>query len=321
MNLENKKILFIAPRYFGYDKEIKKEMERQGADVHFFNDKNIFLNTICKYLTKDLKLYNFVYRIISAFLPKQINYIFIIDGFSMSVKTLEMFKNKYKNSKYILYLWDGVRNCRNSIKISNYFDKVLTFDIEDSKKYNWYYRPLFYSRLKADSVEKDIDVLYVCSLHSKRMKTLNEISKYCFNNNLNLYTYLYISLPILIYYKYIKHNKDYIFANINNVKLKKISLNEMYDLYNRSKSVIDFTHPNQSGYTMRTIECLGYNCKLFTNNKNITKADFYNRNNIAVYDDINKSLNNDFITRNYDKCSKDILQKYSLSGWIEEIFE
>jgi hypothetical protein len=37
--LENKKVLYVAPVFFGYENEIKGELERQGAQVTFLLDR------------------------------------------------------------------------------------------------------------------------------------------------------------------------------------------------------------------------------------------------------------------------------------------
>lgn len=40
ISLEKKKILLFAPKFFNYEIAIKDEMERQGADVHLYDERN-----------------------------------------------------------------------------------------------------------------------------------------------------------------------------------------------------------------------------------------------------------------------------------------
>ena len=55
-----------------------------------------------------------------------------------------------------MYQWDSIKNNPNALSISEEFDEVSTFDVEDSKKYGWKYRPLFYiksnDRIKKESM-------------------------------------------------------------------------------------------------------------------------------------------------------------------------
>ena len=47
---------------------------------------------------------------------------------------------------------------------------------------------------------------------------------------------------------------------------------------------------------------------------------FYNENNILIYD-INKfDIPKDFVNSPFIDIEHDIMQKYSLQGWIEEVF-
>ena len=39
-SLEGKKILFFAPKFFNYEVEICKEIEKQGGIVRFYDERN-----------------------------------------------------------------------------------------------------------------------------------------------------------------------------------------------------------------------------------------------------------------------------------------
>ncbi len=38
-SLKEKKVLFFAPKFFGYENAIKEEIERQGAIVHLYDER------------------------------------------------------------------------------------------------------------------------------------------------------------------------------------------------------------------------------------------------------------------------------------------
>ena len=42
--LDSKKVLFIAPIFFGYEKDIQAELESQGAEVTFIGDNKKLWN-------------------------------------------------------------------------------------------------------------------------------------------------------------------------------------------------------------------------------------------------------------------------------------
>ena len=86
-----------------------------------------------------------------------------------------------------------------------------------------------------------------------------------------------------------------------------------------SNIVVDYTHLSQTGFTMRTCEAIGHRCKLVTNNKLVKEADFYNENNVYIYDVDNFQIPESFINSPYQELSKEIYERYSISNWIKEI--
>lgn len=75
-------------------------------------------------------------------------------------------------------------------------------------------------------------------------------------------------------------------------------MSEVNDIMSKSNIIVDYTHPQQTGFTMRTCEAIGHRCKLVTNNKNILKADFYIKDDIYVYDEDEFDIPIEFIKRN-----------------------
>ena len=41
MTLKDKRILFLAPAFFGYEKAIQSKMEEMGAKVDFYDERSI----------------------------------------------------------------------------------------------------------------------------------------------------------------------------------------------------------------------------------------------------------------------------------------
>ena len=93
------------------------------------------------------------------------------------------------------------------------------------------------------------------------------------------------------------------------------------DILANTNIVVDYTHPDQTGFTMRTIESIGHRCKLITNNKQVLNSDFYNENNVFVYDSNNFYVPNNFLNSNYSSLSEDVYKIYSVGNWIKEILD
>ena len=61
--------------------------------------------------------------------------------------------------------------------------------------------------------------------------------------------------------------------------------------------------------------------KLITTNKDIKNYDFYNPNNIFVWDENTKEIPDSFFELQYQELPKEIFEKYSLKTWIKTVFE
>lgn len=87
-----------------------------------------------------------------------------------------------------------------------------------------------------------------------------------------------------------------------------------------SVAVIELNHYGQSGLTQRAAECVFLGIKLITDNKFITKYDFYNPQNIFVLNNkFDKADITEFLEKPYKAIDSNIVSKYSLSHWIKDV--
>ena len=326
MNLKGKKILFIGPRYFNYGIKIREELEKNGADVIWINSS-----------IRDTSKYNsFVYKYLPVFsdklrdryykkrLPNEYDadIVLVIKGETLSHAIMQKLKKENRRAFFIMYQWDSVNAEPKALELESYFDKKATFDYKDAQEYGWHYRPLFYleeSNLAWEKRTKDISTIGV--IHSERIDLLHKLQKFSEANDLSLFHHLFCTF--LGYYKrkYFMKDPVYVKAQHDEITHKSLDLSTTYAIYKDSKVVADYTFPGQTGFTMRTIECLGNHCKLITNNKYIELADFYNKNNIFVYDINQFEIPADFIYSPFMSIPQEIMQKYSLQGWIDEVLD
>lgn len=330
MSLEGKKVLFIAPKFFGYEIEIKKEMENLGAKVSYYDERpqnsNVMKALIRLNLKKivENKIDEYFNTIINESKNVKYDFVFFIVPETISVKQLCTLKTLQKNAEFILYMWDSIRNKKNTKELIKYFDKIYTFDetdLEENKEF--IFRPLFYINdykyiRKNNNIKNDI--CFIGTAHSDRYHLLKNIEKQAIKKNLTCFYYFYF--PSKIYF-WLRRAFD---SNFKNVKYKDFSFKSMSkkDLLNvisESNSIIDIQHPSQSGLTMRTLEILGAGKKLITTNNEIINYDFYDENNILVIDRENPIVDLEFFSKNYNKVDNKILERYSLEFWIKEMFK
>lgn len=124
-------------------------------------------------------------------------------------------------------------------------------------------------------------------------------------------------------FKFIYHklfSPEYKDAKLSDFQLNKLQANEMMDIFENSRCILDAPQAGQSGLTIRTIECLGAKRKLITTNKDIKKYDFYNENNIFVFTDT-IDVNSKFFNSPFVDIDESIYMKYSLREWLRTILE
>lgn len=318
--LKGSNILFIAPNFYEYHINIINCLKLYGAFVDYFADIPLLnIHGLLKTINNNLKIkYEQMYRLflLNKINEKEYDYVFIIRGQILTKDFIEKISFKHPKAKFILYQWDSLKN-NDYLPIVQYFDKAYSFDRKDcidNKKLN--YLPLFLAHdfKSYDKNYRDIDLLLIGGIYKIRYDSISVFNS-CANNN-NLIFYYYVYAPLFVYVKTCILGENY---DPRKLKYTPLTMHETYKLICRSRVVIDISHENQSGLTMRTIESLALGSKLITTNKYIKYEEFYDPRLIYVIDRELKDINVDFIrssyTSNYD------FSKYHISEWISNIFK
>ena len=327
MQLKDKRILYISPKFFGYENKIKQELEDLGAIVDFFDDSaandfmtKVFIRLKLKSLIKK-KIDKYYENIYSYILDKKYDFVFVISPETLSFKELTKIKELQTNAQFILYMWDSFKN-KNSFNTIKLFDKIFSFDSRDVEKYSLHFLPLFYSKeykKKEHLSNYRYDLSFVATAHSDRYKISKQIKNLIAENKLSVYYYFYLP-SIIIYFIRKLFIPKYTYGKLSEFSFSSLSQDKIIDVFDNSKVVLDINHPSQFGLTMRTIECLGAAKKLITTNKNIKDYDFYNPNNILIIDRENINIDMSFFEKEYEGLSSEIYEKYSLNSWLKNIF-
>lgn len=324
-DLSDKNILMLSPKFFGYEKEIQRALKLLGAQVTWFDERpsNSFLTKVTIRLNKKIirrKIERYYEDILRQLILKKsrFDYLLIISPEALSAELLNRFRSNFKEAKFIIYMWDSLAN-KEALELLPLADKVLTFDANDAIKYNLIFRPLFYTDSYKFSNRKYLyDLLFIGTAHSDRYDLVKRLLLQL-PSDFGVKTYFFLSSRTLYWTKKI-FDPDFRRIKYSDVSFTALSHSENSNLMHGAKIILDINHPKQSGLTMRTLETLGAQKKLITTNLNIVDYDFYDPNNIFVLDRKEPFIPIEFLINEFNPSSPFILSKYSINGWIEELF-
>lgn len=318
------KVLLISPSFFSYHILIKDELEAQGYLVDWVDDragsgfiKKSILRFFPIFAPKLLEeKFKFIFNNIE---DNKYDSVLVVKGEGISSDTINFLRKKFSKATFGLYLWDSTENSKNSLNISKYFDVVSTFDLEDSKKFKWHYRPLFCKKNVRNSIANNFeyDISFIGTVHSDRHFIINKIYER-YSKKYKLFFYLYIQNKILKLYKSI-FDRSIFFSRINVIKYKSLDYLKYSEVVNSSKAVLDIEHPKQNGFTMRTIETLMSGKKLITTNKNILNSDLYHPSRMLLIDRNNPLIPDEFMESNFMKIEVEKKYYYSVECWVKEL--
>lgn len=328
INLKGKSILFISPSFFGYERAIKNRLQDLGAKVDYYDERpaNSFWSKAFIRINRNILSYviNRYYSVIN-YLTKDCfyDYIFVINIEAMPYSFLQYQKIRNPNVKFILYMWDSVSNKKNTVGYLPFFDIVFSFDKSDCDQFrNIKFRPLFFLNEYTEISNYNLfeyDISFIGTAHSDRYLLIMNIQEQIISKGLKAYWYLYLQSKKLFFWNKIC-NLAYRKAKLSDFSYVSLSKEYILDIIKKSKAILDIQHPKQVGLTMRSIEMLGAKRKLITTNLAIKNYDFYSPNNILIVDRNNPVILKDFLLSDYTPIEKDIYNKYSLDGWLEDIF-
>ena len=322
--LKNKKILLLYARFFGYDVIVKEKLQSYGAHVDLF-DARANINSVEKairrinpsfYFKKQRRFHENIQKMNGG-----IDYDFIFSNDVLDVEILEQYRTLFPSATFVLYIDDSVKNMRGVEKTFRYYDRVLTFDKKDSVEYNIAFRPLFYSDLFKEQgnleCENEYDISFVGTCHSDRINIIsyikNKFPQY------SCYFFCYMQSWFMYYYHWLRE-KEYRQVEKNFFNFKSLSMMKVAEVMGKSRCVLDIQHPGQTGLTMRTIETIGARKKLITTNPDVLDYDFFCKENVLLINRKNPIIDEAFIECKYQPLTDEMYEKYSIDGWIKEVF-
>lgn len=325
-SLQQKKILFFCPAFFGYEHKMKDAMIEMGAEVDFFDERSVdksYEKALLKILPAVFhkKTERYYFEILDTIKSNHYDYVFFVKCDMPTKKVLSVYKQTFPKAKFCLYLYDSVSNIPGAENKFKHFDRITTFDRQDSIHKGIGFRPLFYCKeYQSNKVNENYlyDLCFIGTIHSDRYKILREIEKQATQLGLKMYCYPFLQSKF-VYYFYKLTKKEYRKTSISDFKFEKISSQNIADIVQKTRLVVDIQHPKQTGLTMRTIEMIGMNKKIMTTNTDIVNYDFYNDYNVHVIDRNDIKVNKDKLQNDYMALDTEVYNSYSIYSWALDV--
>jgi hypothetical protein len=328
-SLIGKRILFFAPKFFNYEHEIADAMRRMGAEVDLFDERpgnGFFTKALIRLNRKFLaaKIASYFKKILKKTSSRDYDFIVFVKGEAVSPDILRQMKSLHQKAKFVLYFWDSLKNNRNGRAVMSFFDRVLSFDhVDCTEEKTLIHRPLFYLDVyrSCRAIQKrDIDLLFIGTVHSDRFALARRINALCSAAGLHTWFAFFFQSPPLFVVRRL-FDKSFRGTRVSDFFFRALSCDDVVSRVSRCTAVLDIQHPRQTGLTMRTIEVLGAGRKLVTTNEGVRQYDFYNPDAIMIIDRNNPVIDADFFKRPFGAYSEDVYKKYSIEQWISDLLD
>lgn len=328
LDLKGKQILFFSPKAFGYEEAIKMRLEDYGANVVYYDDRpsNGFWGKAVLRAKPQLmkwhveKYYRKIFKEVISMGTSE--YIFLLNLEAMPLWFLKKVKEANPKATIVFYMWDSLKNKPHAAQYMVYCNKTFSFDPHDESANGFRFRPLFYINEYAGIAKKKdyvYDLSFIGTAHSDRLRISEQLERIIEKNGGCSYKYLYLQSKKLWFYLKM-HDPNFKKTHSSDFNYTSLSTQATIDVISKSRIVLDIQHPRQTGLTMRAIEMIGAERKLITTNAAIKDYDFYSPQNIYVIDREKPFVDKDFLDSKYEPISSELYHKYSIDGWLEELF-
>lgn len=322
-SIENKNILFISPEFFGIDKSIKRVLKEMGANVFWVDERSVkssftrALNSISSQLFYFQS--NNYYKKIVLSIECKIDIILVIKGEMITKKTIKLIRERFPKAELLLYLYDPIKNIKGILRKTKLYDRVISFEPDDCKKYGFEFRALFCDIEKAGKMKKKYDICFYGTMYGDRFQIVQQMHDICKKDKIEFYSFCFLRGKFMAVYYWIV-NAAFRKMGIRSISFEPKSSEEIAELVYSSDVILDVNDVRQHGLTIRTLETLLSGKKMITTNSDIIEYDFYNPNNIYVIQRNKIELPHAFFKTEYEEIEATILAKYTAEGWVRDVF-
>lgn len=320
--------LLIAPAFFGYYRDVLREMESCGISMDYLSDRpsdSVAFKSLGRisYRSVQGEINAYFNRAYQQVKERDYDFVFFLGGMSICFNREQMVAlKKASDAKFVLYLWDALRNCQRIGESLDVFDARFSFDPLDCNESGLRFLPLFYAHdYDAVPVQGDddyeYDACFIGSVHQiSKFVAVRSMIDALIAEGVRVFSYYYMPSRSVALLRKLQHSA-YRDAEFQYTPLGR---SDVVDIFRRSKTVIDAPQENQRGLTMRSIEAIGAKRRLATFNRHVAEYDFFNSGNIMIPSG-GDLIDSGFFASLPLEYSNEVRCHYSVEMWTQTILD
>jgi len=322
--------LVVTPAFFGYEKDIVAEFERQGFATTLLDERpsnSAFVRAIAR-ARKSLigpKIDAYYRDWASKLHDVRLDLVLVIKAEVVPRWFLEILRTTNPNARFVFYTFDAIANASNCMDVIDLFDRKVTFDRADAAEHPGFeYLPLFYPSefrpLEGDEAERSrrYELTFVGTLHSDRYRFVTTLSAGVSRAK----NFFYVQARW--YFALVKYvTREHANVRWSDVSFTPMTRAETAEAFRNSVAVLDMQRNGQTGLSMRTFEVLASGAMLVTTNSAITHESFYDPARIIVVSSTPTSEDRRRVRRLIESArpagSLDGVEQHSIENWVSRL--
>jgi len=263
-------------------------------------------------------------RILNTTEHHQYSLVIVIKGEVTPLWFLQALRTRNPNAVFAFYSFDSITNSSRCRSIFEAFDYLYSFDRADVAAIDELdYKPLFFTAefTASSSNVARYDLSFVGTVHSNRYQLASSVSRALPTSRLFMFYYVQASW----YFWLMKLTGAFKGIPRSAVSVRKLSRDDVADVFRSSRAVLDVQRYGQTGLTMRTFEVLASGAALLTTNGTIRGEEFFDEERILILErEGDQSSRVDRFMRELKPVRQDQLHQfelYSLSSWVASFLE
>lgn len=273
-------VLLIAPPFYGYDKEIAREIRSRSSKLILFPDRpHGWGERLGRLLFGDAFVTGrYEDQLRKVLLRTPWDVCFLIKGERVPPTLIRELKHRNPKVRLVMYQWDSIENFdyRPFLDLA---DQSYSFDRRDCANLpQLFYKPLFFGHhfFRALPRAKRYDLSCIASYQEDRAQILSDFAR--FGQGFGYRSFFRLVLPVRNYLSLRTETR----GDSIRPTFRRLSKAKVARIIQRSRVVLDIHSKSQSGLTMRTIEVLASGTRLITTNSMVREEAFFDPKRILV---------------------------------------
>lgn len=324
ISLAGARVLLVAPKFFGYDEALARELSRRGARVDAMADRPFsspWYHAAARFFPGHVRRITERYyrNLLARFAAPAYDHVLIVNGQTVSPGLVADLRRNHPQARFTFYLWDSLANRAGALELVPFFDRAFSFEPETARRHGLRFRPLFFDDHASEASEQanQYDISFIGTAHTDRHRVVERLDATLAPESRRFW-YLYLQAPWVLR-AYRLTNPHFRGARAEQFRFAPLSRAESQQVFETSRAILDIEHLRQTGLTMRTLEVLGAGKKLVTTNAAIRDYAFHDPARIEVIDRASPRVPDSFLRTDAAPLAPEVRYRYSLAGWIDEL--